>query len=328
MASGATRPVSLGMHRRMPLLPVLAACLACNPGAGEAWQHEPEPIEMIVIAHRGASGYAPEHTLASYDLALEMGADYLEQDLQMTKDGVLVVLHDDTLDRTTGGTCTGRVIDRTLEEVQRCDAGSWFNVAHPDRARPEYAGQRIPTLEEVLARYGERASFYIETKNPEDAPGMEEALLALLDRYDLRRPAAGEWRVLIQSFSEQSLRKIHALDPSLPLIQLTRARWATPRTIRARLPEIREYAVGIGPSWRDVDARLVEAARAACLEVHPYTVNEPARMERLTALGVSGMFTDTPDVLLAQRPADEPRRRTALRLAAERNRQCRARTAG
>jgi glycerophosphoryl diester phosphodiesterase len=312
------------VQRRWLLLCYLAAGLAgCNPGAGTHPRPDPESHDMIVIAHRGASGYAPEHTLASYDLALQLGADYLEQDLQMTRDGVLVVLHDETLDRTTGGTCRGRVIDHTLEEVQRCDAGSWFNIAHPDRARPEYVGQRIPTLEEVFARYADRASFYIETKNPEEAPGMEEALLALMDRFDLRKAAAAEWRVLIQSFSEQSLRKIHELDPALPLIQLVRGRWATATTIRARLGEISEYAVGIGPSWRDVDARLMEAARERCVEVHPYTVNDPALMQRLTEIGVSGMFTDVADVLLAQRPGDEPRQREALRLAAERNRGCR-----
>jgi glycerophosphoryl diester phosphodiesterase len=300
----------------------IMAAASCNPTAGERPLRQPEELPMIVIAHRGASGYAPEHTFASYDLALELGADYLEQDLQMTSDGVLVVLHDDTLDRTTGGSCRGRVIDHTLEQVRGCDAGSWFNAAQPAHARPEYAGQRIPTLDEVFARYADRASFYIETKNPEDAPGMEEALLALLDRYGLREPAADEWRVLIQSFSEQSLRKIHALDPSLPLIQLVRARWATPRTIRARLPQIREYAVGVGPSHSDVDARLIEAARAHCLEVHPYTVNEPARMRRLAELGVSGMFTDVPDRLLALRPPDEPRGRAALRATADRQRRC------
>lgn len=278
---------------------------------------------MLVIGHRGASGYAPEHTLASYDLALELGADFIEQDLQMTKDGVLVVLHDDTLDRTTGGRCRGRVIDHTLAQVLACDAGSWFNAAHPGRARAEYAGAVIPTLEEVLARYADRASFYIETKNPEEAPGMEESLLALLDRFELRRAAADEWRVLIQSFSERSLRMIHGLDPSLPLIQLLHARGETARTIEAQLPRIAEYAVGIGPSWRRVDARLVQAARSLCLEVHPYTVNDPALMRRMTKAGVTGMFTDVPDKLLEQRPADEPRGRPALRAAAERQRRCR-----
>jgi glycerophosphoryl diester phosphodiesterase len=278
---------------------------------------------MLVIGHRGASGYAPEHTLASYDLALELGADFIEQDLQMTKDGVLVVLHDDTLDRTTGGRCRGRVIDHTLAQIRACDAGSWFNAAHPGRARADYAGAVIPTLEEVLERYADRASFYIETKKPEEAPGMEESLLALLDRFELRRAAADEWRVLIQSFSERSLRMIHGLDPSLPLIQLLHARGETARTIEARLPRIAEYAVGIGPSWRRVDARLVQAARSLCLEVHPYTVNDPALMRRMTKAGVTGMFTDVPDKLLEQRPADEPRGRQALRTAADRQRRCR-----
>jgi glycerophosphoryl diester phosphodiesterase len=306
---------------------LLVACavsaISCNPSAGERARERPEEQSMIVIGHRGASGYAPEHTFASYDRALELGVDYLEQDLQMTKDGVLVVLHDDTLDRTTAGACRGRVIDRTLAELRACEVGSWFNAAHPEHARDGYAGQPIPTLDEVLARYAERASFYIETKNPEEAPGMEEALLELLHRHGLRDAAVSEWRVLIQSFSERSLRRIHALDPDLPLIQLVRARYATPASIRARLPEVREYAIGIGPSWRDVDARLVEAARRECLEVHPYTVNEPALMTRLAELGVTGMFTDVPDRLLELRPADEPRGRGALRAAAARNRACR-----
>ena len=277
---------------------------------------------MLVIGHRGASGYAPEHTFASYDLALELGADFIEQDLQMTGDGVLVVLHDDTLDRTTGGRCTGRVIDHTLEQVRACDVGSWFNTAHPDRARDTYAGERVPTLEEVFERYGDRASFYIETKNPEEAPGMEHALLALLDRFALREPAKREWRVVIQSFSERSLRLIHDMDPDLPLIQLHHASEA-PRSIEARLARTAEYAIGIGPSWRNVDASVTHAATALCLEVHPYTVNDPALMQRMAGLGVTGMFTDVPDVLLAQSTPHEPRGRAALAQAARRHRQCR-----
>lgn len=280
---------------------------------------------MLVIGHRGASGYAPEHTFASYDLALELGADFIEQDLQMTSDGVLVVLHDETLDRTTGGMCTGRVIDRTYDDIRDCDVGSWFNAAYPDRASDSYAGARIPRLDEVFARYADRASFYIETKNPEDAPGMEESLLSLLDDFDLRDAAAREWRVLIQSFSERSLRLIHDLDPSLPLIQLLHERRESPRALRARLPAIAEYAVGIGPSWRDVDADLAQAAARMCLGVHPYTVNDPDLMEEMSRAGVTGMFTDVPDVLLAQRPPHEARGRDALRAAAERGRDCRDR---
>lgn len=278
---------------------------------------------MLVIGHRGASGYAPEHTLAAYDLALDLGVDFIEQDLQMTSDGVLVVLHDETLDRTTDGRCTGRVIDHTYDEIRDCDVGSWFNRALPGRAREDYVAQRVPTLDEVFARYADRANFYIETKNPEEAPGMESALLTLLDAHGLRAAAATEWRVVIQSFSERSLRLIHELDATLPLIQLLHAGAHAPRELRANLAGIAEYAVGIGPSWRDVRPELVDHALEHCLEVHPYTVNDPGLMSGMTRMGVTGMFSDVPDILLAQRPHDEPRGRTAVRAAARRNRECR-----
>ena len=230
---------------------------------------------MIVIGHRGASGHAPEHTFASYDLALQIGVDYIEQDLQMTSDGVLVALHDPTLDRTTD--CSGLVIERTLADIKRC--------------RPE-----IPTLREVFERYGKNTRYYIETKNPEEAPGMEEALLALIREFGLRDEAASEWRVLIQSFSRASLLAIRSSDAELPLIQLVQKE-AGSAAIQAMLPEIREYAVGIGPSRSSVDAALVGAAHEAGLQVHPYTVNEPAEMRRLIEIGVDGMFTDFPDRL-------------------------------
>jgi glycerophosphoryl diester phosphodiesterase len=273
---------------------------------------------MLVIGHRGASGYAPEHTLASYDLALALGADYLEQDLQLTRDGVLVVLHDETLERTTGGTCSGRVGDMAYAELRDCDVGTWFNEAHPSLARAEYAGARIPTLEQVLERYRDRASFYIETKQPESAPGMEQALLELLEHFDLLRPAAAEWRVLVQSFSEASLRLVHELRPELPLIHLVDEGAAA--ALAPSLDAVAEYAVGIGPHWRDVDEALMSAAHAARLDVHPYTVNDPAQMKRLARLGVHGMFTDVPDRLLAQRPTAEARGFAAVRDAAGRNR--------
>src|ERR687886_403191 len=170
---------------------------------------------VVNIGHRGASGLAPEHTIPSYDLALKLGADYIEQDLQMTKDGVLVAMHDETLDRTARGpknNCTGPVIEKTLAQIKTCDVGSWFNEAYPQYARPEYVGLKIPTLEELFKRYGTSVNYYIETKNPKASPGMEEELLRLMDEYGLTQPAAENWRVLIQSFSSDSLKKIHELD--------------------------------------------------------------------------------------------------------------------
>ena len=281
---------------------------------------------VLNIGHRGASGHAPEHTIPSYDLALWLGADYIEQDLQMTSDGVLVALHDDTLDRTARGLgrdCTGPVITKALEQVKTCDVGSWFNESYPQYARDEYVGLRIPTLEEVFQRYGSGANYYIETKNPEAAPGMEEELLRLMEEYGLRRPAAEGWQVLIQSFSPASLQKIHALDPSLPLIQLYDEE--TSEAIRANLDTARAYAVGVGPFKGDVDAQLVEAAHARCLHVHPYTVNEEREMRALIELGVDGMFTNFPDRLVKTLGKGATDSKAAAQRAAEASTACRER---
>jgi glycerophosphoryl diester phosphodiesterase len=285
------------------VLAALAAALMVAAGPAQAAPPATKDAPVLNIGHRGASGYAPEHTFASYDLALAMGADYIEQDLQLTKDGVLVVLHDETLDRTARptaesqpGDCVGLVIEHTLEQIKTCEVGSWFNEAYPQYADPDYVGLKIPTLEEVFQRYGKGVNYYIETKNPEAAPGMEEELLRLMDQYGLTQPAEKKWQVLIQSFSPESLQKIHALNPDLPLVQLYSST-ETSETIQAQLDLVSTYAVGIGPSKDDVDAALVEAAHALCLDVHPYTVNETTEMQALVDLGVDGMFTNLPDRL-------------------------------
>jgi len=277
---------------------------------------------VLNIGHRGASAYAPEHTFAAYDLALEQGADYIEIDLQMTADGVLVALHDKTLNRTADAPegvperyCRGLVSKKTLEQIQMCDAGSWFS--------PEFAGEQIPTLEEIFQRYGTSVNYYIETKNPDAAPGMEEELVGLLGEYGLlpdpNEPA--NWQVLIQSFSAESLMKIHEMNEDLPLIRLY---WAgTSKTIQRDLDAVSEYAVGIGPYKKDVDAALVEAAHEHCLAVHPYTVNTVEEMEALIALGVDGMFTNNPDLLDEVLGADALSGQAAAQQAADAYQECR-----
>ncbi len=289
----------------------------------------PAKDQVLNIGHRGASGYAPEHTLASYDLAKKLGADYIEQDLQLTKDGVLVVLHDATLNRTArstaeseSGDCTGLVIEKTLAQIKTCEVGSWFNEEYPQYARDEYVGLEVPTLEEVFQRYRKSVNYYIETKNPAAAPGMEEELLRLMDKYHLTKPAADKWQVLIQSFSPESLRKIQVLDPSLPLIQLYGSS-ETSETIQAQLDAAKEYAVGIGPSKTDVDEALVEAAHARCLDVHPYTLIEKPEMERLIATGVDGMFTNFPDRLDEVLGKQAVGGKAAAKRAAEASESCR-----
>ena len=277
------------------MFPRLAAALLCITTAMIASPAGADkPQRTLSIAHRGASGYAPEHTIAAYDLALELGADYIEQDLQMTADGILVVMHDQSLDRTARGAaenCTGLVISKTLEQVKTCDVGSWFNEENPELARDEYVGLKIPTLEEVFQRYGKKVRYYIETKTPVAAPGMEEELLRLMDKYGLRKPAVRKWQVLIQSFAPESLMKINAIDPGLPLIQLGFT------ADEAGLEAIAEYSVGVGPSFGGVDQAYVDKAHSLCLDIHPYTVNEPDDIQRMIDLGVDGMFSNYPDVV-------------------------------
>jgi glycerophosphoryl diester phosphodiesterase len=241
----------------------------------------PPPPEIAIIAHRGASGHAPEHTFASYDRAVRMGADYLEQDLQMTADGELVVLHDETLDRTTDG--AGPVAERTLAELKALDAGTWFD--------PGFAGERIPTLDEVLTRYGHGQRYYIETKAPGD--GMEEKLVALLAAHGLLDGAAESWQVLIQSFSAPSLKLVHELEPRLPLIQLLGPK-RNPELIED-LAGVAAYAAGIGPNRALVTPQVVEEAHAYGLAVHPFTLNTAEDHQWAIDTGVDGAFSNFPD---------------------------------
>lgn len=144
-----------------------------------------------------------------------------------------------------------------------------------------------------------------------------------MDEYGLTKPAAKKWQVLIQSFSPESLLKINALDPSLPLIQLYFST-ETSETIQAKLDAAREYAVGIGPSKTDVDEALVEAAHARCLDIHPYTVNEKPEMEQLIDTGVDGMFTNLPNRLDEVLGKQAVGGKVAAKRAAEASESCRA----
>lgn len=277
------------------------------PQAGSLTHPSPAVRTPIIIAHRGASAYAPEHTFAAYDLGLEAGADYIEQDLQLTADGELIVMHDGMLDRTTGGTCTGSVIEKNFADIADCDVGSWFNIRFPQRARAEYSASRIPRLTDVFDRYAGRARFYIETKSPADAPGMEEKLVALIERYGLRpetaqapallRPAELP-TVIFQSFSAESLRKLRKLAPGIPRVQLIESDLDASAII-AQLPAILEYAQAIGPARTAVNDALTRAAHDHGLAVHPYTVNDEVTMRALIGAGVDGIFTDDPARLVS-----------------------------
>lgn len=220
-----------------------------------------------VIAHRGASAHAPEHTFAAYDLALEMGADLLEVDVRPCGDGTLVAVHDPTLERTTGDP----------RELAQIDVGVLEEI--DPAVRP-------PAIDAVFARYGRRTHYWIDFKDP--APADEHALLALVDRHGLRG------HVRVQSFERACIDRMSTLDPLLPLAQLYR-RDAPQDAVHADLDRVGARGVAIGRAWDLVDAQLVEAARERGLAVHAYTVNDEGAMERMTALGVAALITDVPE---------------------------------
>lgn len=266
-----------------------------------------------VIAHRGASGHAPESTISAYELAHEWGVDYLELDVQITSDGELVVFHDDTIERTSDG--EGAINDYTLEELKALDTGTWFNEEHSDNADTAFEGAQMLTLDELFERFGHDARYYIETKSPQLNPGLEEALVATLEEHDMIESG----HVLVQSFEQDSLLKVHELNADVPLIQLV---WYHPsEEDNTRLVEwtgvtpgpeeitdadfqaVAEYAVGIGTNYMYeqqvvIDESFIRQAQENGLPVHIYTVNEPEEMERLIEWGVDGLFTDYADRLL------------------------------
>jgi len=269
----------------------------------------------VLIAHRGASAYAPENTLPAFELAIQQGADYLENDLQVTKDGELVVLHDTTLERTTDVATVfpdrfrpGQpakhwyVYDLTLAEIKKLDAGAWKGE--------KFRGTRVPTLQELIDRARGRAGLYIETKGPEtyDKLGfdMEKMLMDTLHRNGLDLPgAAPRTPILIQSFSAASLRKMKRMGCQLPLQLLygeaDKAQWGSAEA----LADVRSFCAGLAPEKNIVknDVDLVARAHKAGLTVAVWTFAADgagaavkAEMARyLREFGVDGVITNNPD---------------------------------
>lgn len=283
--------------------------MAVIPAAGGA--------KKVLVAHRGASAYAPEHTAAAYRLAIEQGADYVEQDLGVTRDGALVCMHDATLERTTDveqvfpdryrdeqGVKRWYIADFTLAEIRRLDAGSWFD--------PKFAGERVPTFEEAVALVRGRAGIFPELKAPgvyrERGVDMAPIVAAALTSTGLGRKGADpKTPVILQSFDSQTLESMAAALPSLDRTFLVDARGDLSWLTDAGLKKVAGFATGLGPSKTlvDTDPTLVPRARALGLTVIPYTFRSSAtgrfptvRDEMayfLTVLGVDGVFTDNPD---------------------------------
>ncbi|MEK4484093.1 glycerophosphodiester phosphodiesterase [Psychrobacillus sp. FSL H8-0484] len=249
--------------------------------------------EFLIIAHRGASTYAPEHTMLAYEIAQQSAATYLEIDLQMTEDGVLVAMHDETVDRTTDG--GGLVKDYTIEELKQLNAGEWFNSTYPSMANEAFEDLDVPTLEEVFLRFGDEANYYIEMKSPKIYEEMEEELIALLHQYDLIDVNKKLPKVIIESFSRASLTEFHELEPRLPLIQLFSFKE------KAALSDqdynsLSTYASGIGVNLNAVDKNFIHEVQQHAFQIHLYNINNEMDMKKALNLKANGAFTNTPNL--------------------------------
>ncbi|MGO1652341.1 glycerophosphodiester phosphodiesterase [Senegalia sp. (in: firmicutes)] len=233
-------------------------------------------MKPIIYAHRGAKGYRPENTMAAFKLAMEMGADGIETDIHLSKDGYLVLIHDEKIDRTT--TKKGYIKDMTLDQIKLLDAGSKFSE--------EFAGEEIPTLEElIILTKNTNIILNIEIKNNKmNYPRIEEKLVELIKKYKI------EERVIISSFNHNTIYKIKELDENLKTGILYSRNIKRPirfaKNIRAN---------ALHPKHKRVDFKLMIKAKLMGLEINTFTINNTKQMNKMFKYRVDGIITDYPD---------------------------------
>ncbi|MFI1220612.1 MULTISPECIES: glycerophosphodiester phosphodiesterase [unclassified Streptomyces] len=249
----------------------------------------------VVVAHRGASGYAPENTLAAVDAANALGIDWVENDVHRTRDGVLVVLHDTDLKRTTDveqvfpDRAPWAVKDFTAAELAKLDAGSWFGT--------QFTGARVPTLTRFLDRLERnRQKLLLEIKSPSTYPGIERDIIRVLGRSGWLDRSHVRSRLVIQSFGADSVKEVHRLRPDV-----TTGFLGTPAV--ADLPSYAAFADQINPSYATIGADYVAAVQrlkgphGKRLRVNTWTVNKAADAAKARDHGVDGIITNFPDVV-------------------------------
>jgi glycerophosphoryl diester phosphodiesterase len=239
--------------------------------------------DLTIIAHRGASAHYPENTMISFEGAINMGADMVELDVQMTADGEVIVFHDETLNRCTNG--RGKIADYSLSDLKKLDAGSWFDGF--------FQGEKIPTLEEVLRACKNRIAVNIEIKDSAVRNtlegGIEEKCLELVEKTGI------SGHVVFSSFSPLALRHIRQIDPKMPIAVLFDRKY-----YGAKLPS--EIVSGLSAnafncSLRQLNKKWLADLQQQDIPVNVYTVNDEKNMRRLLDVGINGIFTNHVDVL-------------------------------
>ncbi|MGA3598816.1 glycerophosphodiester phosphodiesterase [Lysinibacillus agricola] len=270
------------MSKKLLIGAGLALSLLFTP-FNQAFAEKPtvgERKQVENVAHRGAAGYAPENTIAAYDLAVDMKADYIEIDVQRSKDGELVSIHDTTVDRTTDG--TGKVGDLTLEQLKSLDAGSWKGE--------QFTGEQIPTFEEILDRYHGKVGILIELKAPENYPGIEKQVAELIKERNLDKPQ--NKKIIIQSFNFESMKKMNQLLPQVQIGVLTSNR---AHTTMDALKEFSTYADWFNPSYGIVTKELVNQVHANDMKIGSWTVRSQEAADFLFEMKVDAIISDYPD---------------------------------
>ena len=285
-----SRPCCLPYGQKLVSLPMKTLILLLSLLLPESIAMAEPNDDILIMAHRGGKGLWPENTIEGYRRALEAEVDVLEIDVWRTKDNVVVVNHDETVDRTTNG--KGEVRSFTLQELQALDSGYRWSVdgTYPYRG----AGYHIPTLDEVLAAFPE-ARFNIDLKENSDA--LISSVAEIITKH------GAENRVLVASFHQSALRAFRQLSPNVPtsacvneiirFLILSKLRLTftyKPNFAAFQVPPRAQFFDIVSPSF-------VAAAHRAGVEVHPWTINDPNEMKRLIAMGVDGIITDYPDRL-------------------------------
>jgi glycerophosphoryl diester phosphodiesterase len=230
-----------------------------------------------IVAHRGGSLLAPENTLAAFNNAIQIGAAWIEIDVHQTSNKVTVVIHDNTLQRTTNG--KGSVDKITFEELRSFDAGGKFS--------DKFAGEKVPTLEETLTLIAGKCNLLIEIKDPDASGDIEKDVVSLIQKHQ-----AWSWCV-VQSFNYQSVLKVHQMDAQIKTALL----FVKPNIDKIQNDAEMSFLSGINIYHRFAGKRTIEKIHALHKTVFVWTVNHPKRIQKMVENGVDGIMTDDPQMM-------------------------------
>jgi len=252
---------------------IIGACLFLLVGFNDQTKRVHNP-NLLSIAHRGASSLAPENTRSAFNKAVELRADYLECDVHLSKDGELIIMHDDKIDRTTNG--SGYIKDLTLDELKVLDAGVAFSN--------EFQGEPIMTLNELLEEFYDQIGLLIELKNPQSYPGIEEKVVSLLMEYD------DISSIIIQSFDVDSMKRIHTLLPEIKVAILVHP--SESLLSAKKLDELTSFASYINFNVSFLSKKMVDNIHERDSKVLVWSKRDKRLVSKAQKFGVDGIISD------------------------------------